>query len=152
MINKVLNEPVYDDDAVNKKYVDEQIEKVKENSVTKEDSEIKEDNVYSTEETIVGKWIDGKPIYRKVVSIPLRDNINDEVPYNIENVDSIWINESASFVKISYEVLPVNWVYSTSDYMRTWINTNLKMIRIKSPSALGGRTMYLVLEYTKTTD
>ena len=74
MINKVLNEPVYDDDAVNKKYVDEQIEKVKENSVTKEDSEIKEDNVYSTEETIVGKWIDGKPIYRRVYNISLTFN------------------------------------------------------------------------------
>ncbi|WP_313151869.1 hypothetical protein [Lacrimispora sp.] len=26
------------------------------------------DNVYSTEETVCGKWIDGKPIYRKVIS------------------------------------------------------------------------------------
>lgn len=25
------------------------------------------ENVYSTEETVCGKWIDGKPIYRKVI-------------------------------------------------------------------------------------
>lgn len=148
----ILKDPVYDSDAVNKRYVDGQIKKVKENSVTKENIVIKENNVYSTEETIIGQWIDGKPIYRKVVSIPLKDNMNDEFPYNIENIDNIWINESASFIKAPFEFLPVNWIYSTNDYMRSWINTNLKMIRVKSPAALGGRTMYLVLEYTKTTD
>ena len=35
--------------------------------------------VYSTEETRVGTWIDGKPLYRKTVFGELRDNQNFSV-------------------------------------------------------------------------
>ena len=29
----------------------------------------KENNTYSTEEQVIGTWIDGKPIYRKVIAL-----------------------------------------------------------------------------------
>ena len=31
----------------------------------------KTEEIYSTEETVIGKWIDGKPLYRKVITFPV---------------------------------------------------------------------------------
>lgn len=36
-------------------------------------------NVYSTEETVCGKWIDGKPIYRKVIMGKLAKDSGNEI-------------------------------------------------------------------------
>ena len=43
--------------------------------------------VYSTEETVCGKWIDGKPIYRKVITGKLaKDSGNDILFANISDL------------------------------------------------------------------
>ena len=39
-------------------------------------ADLKDMNVYSTEEKIVGTWIDGKPIYRKVIEAATSTNID----------------------------------------------------------------------------
>ena len=39
---------------------------------------------YSTEEQVVGTWIDGKPLYRKVVII---DNPSNKMTFSIANID-----------------------------------------------------------------
>lgn len=107
---------------------------------------------YSTDEIKLGTWIDGKPIYRKVVIIDsIGSNVNYDVPYDIENADTIWINEACSFIKNEYETLSVNWIYSTTDYMRIWINKNLGL-RVKALSNLSNYSGYITIEYTKTTD
>ena len=47
-------------------------------------------NVYSTDEIVVGKWIDGKPIYRKVYEISsLPNNGRMNVDCNILNVQHV---------------------------------------------------------------
>lgn len=110
-------------------------------------------DIYSTEESVIGTWIDGKPIYRKVIVIEtLSKGVDLLKSHNIENSDAIWINESASFLANVNETLGVNWFFSTSDWVRTWINKDNKSIRIKSPSNLSTLSAYITLEYTKTTD
>ena len=110
-------------------------------------------NIYSTTERRVGTWIDGKPIYRKVVIIDsIGSNVNLSIPYNIDDVDTIWLNESASFIKSENETLSSNWLLSADDYMRTWVNKFLGTIRYKTPADLSAFTGYITLEYTKTTD
>ena len=108
--------------------------------------------VYSNEEQKIGKWIDKKPIYQKVVQFEIGDNSNKFVPYNISNVDNIWIDESASYIMGDSETLPINWYYATSDWCRVWANKNSGEIRFRSPSTLGVRICYVCLRYTKTTD
>lgn len=47
-------------------------------------------NTYSTDETIIGKWVDNKAIYRKCIhvsSFPNNTTIN--VPMNIQNLDKV---------------------------------------------------------------
>lgn len=107
---------------------------------------------YSTEEKHIGYWIDGKPIYRKVVTFTIGDNSNLTINHNIANVQKIWINEGKSFIGNYDESLSLNWFYATNDWCRCWVNITKGTIRFKSPSTLGERTCYVTLEYTKTTD
>lgn len=46
-------------------------------------------NEYSTKEKIVGKWIDGKPIYRKTIFVSSLPNNADpkEYSHNITNMN-----------------------------------------------------------------
>lgn len=111
-------------------------------------------DIYSTEEVKTNKvWIDGKPIYSKVIVIEtLSKGVDLLISHNIENSDAIWINESASFLSNVNEALGVNWFFSTSDWVRTWINKDNGSIRMKSPSNLSTLSAYITVEYTKTTD
>ena len=46
--------------------------------------------VYSTNETVIGTWIDGKPIYRKVIDFgALPNGTIKSVAHNITNLDII---------------------------------------------------------------
>lgn len=96
MINKVLSEPVYDDDAVNKKYVDNSIKNIKENQV------------YSTKEQVIGTWIDGKTLYRRTlylenVLLPVNGDgtIYELILMDLSNIDHIDL--SKFHVKCAYE-------------------------------------------------
>lgn len=107
---------------------------------------------YSDTEKIVGKWINNKPIYSKTINFEVENNSDKSINYNIQNVENIWIDESASYIMGEYETLAVNWYYSSSDWCRTWANKNQGYLRFKCPSSLGTRTCYVTLRYTKTTD
>ena len=47
-------------------------------------------NTYSTDETIIGKWVDNKAIYRKCIHISsFPNNTTINVPMNIQNLDKV---------------------------------------------------------------
>lgn len=52
-----------------------------------DDYDVVNGNVYSEEETVCGKWIDGKPIYRKVIIVEKTGGVNGTTI--LENVDSL---------------------------------------------------------------
>lgn len=108
-------------------------------------------NIYSTQETITNKtWINGKPIYRKVVVFNLT---NSETPMSINtdisDYDFIWINEGSSFMTSNTETLPINWYYSSSEWARTSFRKTDNVIRFASPASLSTFTCYVELNYTK---
>lgn len=111
-------------------------------------------DIYSTSEVKTNKtWINGKPIYRKVIQTNVDNDINTYIPYNINNADCIWIDNTHSVILSSTETLGVNWYYGAEDFCRTWINYNQRAIRFRCASkTIGNRPTYIVLEYTKTTD
>ena len=63
-------------------------------------SKLEEGQDYS-KEIIIGKWFDGKPIYRKIIKIPMTNFVYSStlqdisIPHNIENIDRIVSNFSA---------------------------------------------------------
>lgn len=94
-------------------------------------------NVYSTEETKVGTWIDGKPIYRKCFI--LAGSINGS---NYSSVGIIKPENFETLVLISTNS-PVNNLY--------YFNTNMQMAYAEN--AIANVAGYVAtLEYTKTTD
>lgn len=105
---------------------------------------------YSTTEQIVGKWIDGKPLYRKVINFgTLPNNTTKNVAHGISNVDKT-TRLYGTAVSPNYTLTLPNAGTSPED-----------MITLgRGPSNIDittciNRTNYMaivVIEYTKTTD
>ena len=54
-------------------------------------------NEYSTEETVIGKWIDGKPLYQKVITFDNTISISyddNTFIHNISNIDIIFVKNA----------------------------------------------------------
>jgi microcystin-dependent protein len=114
---------------------------------------------YDTNERIVGKWTDGKPVYRKVVPVTLPSGTGGtSTAHGISNMDTL-VNYSLTW----YDTLDGAWY----DRFRLWegsygiamemnINgTNINIISNKTNTInWTSRTSkaYSILEYTKTTD
>ena len=104
-------------------------------------------NSYSTEEVKTGgTWIDGKPIYRKVVDVGTLPNATSKaVLHNIQNIDSV-VN-----LKLIAKDNSNNIICNFGGKEMSIYVDNLNII-IKNDNNFTGYTGYSVLEYTKTTD
>lgn len=104
-------------------------------------------DLYDTNERMIGKWIDGKPLYQKTIDLTGHITRGD-YPHGISNVDCIFISEF--FMKDG----------SNSIYLMDQITQGDSRIRVDDTNI----TLYLktsdwytdqivvVLKYTKTTD
>lgn len=104
---------------------------------------INENNSYSTEETATGaKWIDGKPIYRKVLSaeLPSGTGYFDIGAVNIPNLSLIVNAQVNRIVGSGYQVMNTGVVL---------YNGHIEIEQIYTGAA---STCLVILEYTKTTD
>lgn len=110
---------------------------------------------YSTSEIKTdGKWIDGKPIYRKVIvknNVDIRNGIS--FAHNIQNIDFV-VNERTIYK--SSETSPdyvTETIADTDGFLSFYVNrTNIKMVGTTYWQATTSRTWYFIVEYTKTTD
>ena len=116
-------------------------------------SNIIDAEVLSTTEVKTNKvWIDGKPIYRKVVPIVINSRTDIREDYNISNADTMWVDEANTFILNASQSITANYYYSSSDYARVWINVNEGKIRFTTSTTFSDRTLYVTILYTKTTD
>jgi hypothetical protein len=105
---------------------------------------------YSTTEQLTGgKWIDGKPIYRKVIDFGALPNANTKnVAHNITNIGDI-VNVSIIAKSSTEYLLLATGKNSVTDF-NAWITkTN---INIHTDSNRSNYNAVTILEYTKTTD
>ena len=111
------------------------------------------DNAYSADETIVGYWIDGKPIYRKVETISISKSSTDVnlSSLNIKGFISIKGYFTNGTETSSFPYLTLN---STDYAVSAFYANGYLQIRFGSSVAptLLPCTVYAVIEYTKTTD
>lgn len=114
---------------------------------------------YSTNEQVIGAWIDGKPLYEKTITI---NNIasNSSVTYDISDIPYDTIvhlsgvgerlnNDSIVDMTVS---IPQRIDASNLEWA-IWLRSQLGEIVIKTtgaPSAL--QNAYITIQYTKTTD
>lgn len=117
---------------------------------------LKNANTYSTEEKVIGTWIDGKPLYRKMLNIDLISEYQD-IQHGIENVDTIMVDTSAGYFIRKYDnsIQPVTCVYPGTGYINHIIgivNLSKTTIGIFPGSSTKGVSGCVFLKYTKTTD
>lgn len=116
-------------------------------------------NNYSTEEMVIGTWIDGQPLYQRTFEITTtttdtRKYLSDEL--GLTNLKNVWIDESASFIDYNgitkTGIQSVNTFLSTSDYKTCYIDADGRLA-LKTGSG-ANMTLYwtVTLRYTKTTD
>lgn len=116
---------------------------------TKED--IKQN--YSTKEQVIGTWIDGKPIYRKVVSFTTGSSAGDlDIPHGISNFEHI-INAYGYTHRTSdneCRLIPSFYRNSSNDlYAIVIYLISATKVQLSYGSQRTNMKGYIVLEYTK---
>lgn len=116
--------------------------------------------VYSTEEIRIGTWIDGKPLYRKVLN-------NLVIPNDVSLTNSVEIASYSANVDTIADIYGIcvshtgqinKAPYYLSEGNVLWIGYNLprhstpNSLRIQASNQYRGTTITIILEYTKTTD
>lgn len=108
----------------------------------------KKEEIYSTEERVVGKWINGKPLYRKV--IVSNGNVGEEVAinHNISNFRQATNITATATSSKGFVTYPNN----NNKYSLIITSINNTSIVAKIGNAFGDWDIYFTLEYIKTTD
>ena len=103
---------------------------------------------YSTEETFTGKhWIDGKPIYRKVIISHGITGNSAQIPHGISNIKKVteW-DANASYNN-------TNWLHNNNQhYIQLNKVDNTNIYATIGDGLSSEWDISIILEYTKTTD
>ena len=117
------------------------------------DYNLSTNDIYSTEEQVIGRWIDGKPLYRKVImannySIPNR--AEQTIPHGIKNIENVIRIDTA---------IHANWdgCYGGSSMLgAAKFHSRLDNVNLIYRNEAGDdwTLIYIssIIEYTKTTD
>ena len=113
--------------------------------------------VYLTEEVKIGTWIDGKPLYRKIISSTLPKvttdgtNVTSTVPINA-NIDFGYI-EKAFYTDIYSGRITLPWITGSGRVIRAYLDVPGQQISLLSNTVeLNERPVTIIVRYTKTTD
>lgn len=119
------------------------------------ESKIKEQGTFSFEEKRIGTWIDGKPLYRKMVAFgALPENSTKSINHGIENIASPHINTGESyFVEKNHGgIYYTTYAFTYANYILRAMVTNTVLDIGSSASGASDYEAFVCVEYTKTTD
>lgn len=114
---------------------------------------------YSTTEKIIGRWIDGKPLYQKVIihDSGCSSSINNQHAHGIKNVDTIFIKhafvQNPHGTKPTY-MLPITQYGSNTrhDELSVFIDTTYYEFLVQTAWSAANWHIFMIVNYTKTTD
>lgn len=119
---------------------------------------------YSEDETIVGTWTDGKPVYQKtiVINAPASGNAyGKHTTYSEKDIGAqikTVINIDGTFAMTNNNIVDLNSEYSQTEWNIVWITNNGHSAPNKVRLAVGTSTPYpngtaiVTIQYLKTTD
>lgn len=112
----------------------------------------KENNIYSTTETVIGTWVNNKPIYRKTVDTGALPSIGGKtIDHNISNIDYVTKIIGTAYRNTDNIFLPLpHATYDNTAISCYCDKTLITIIVYTDRSAF--QESYVTLEYTKTTD
>lgn len=121
-------------------------------SVQAVNNKFNEISAYSTEEKVIGTWINGKKLYEKTIYINTGSTADTDVVIanlNIDNIEYLKITDGSIFSNNNW--WDVNFYYSNTIYAATYIRPEENAIKGKYGSYILG-TGYITINYTRTTD
>ncbi len=120
---------------------------------TSEIQNIKDAEVYSTSEKVVGTWIDGKPLYQKTIQMQTV-SAGTTGTYNISdlNCDTVWIDFGNSFAYSGEITLPINRTHTGNIASQSDVRITRSTITIICGGGTSAGNPIITIKYTKTTD
>ena len=114
---------------------------------------VDEKQTYSTDEVVVGTWINGKPIYRKVINMgDIPSNSSKIINHNIKNIDFVTSISGLGVTSTNHYNIP----FSPNEAMFSGLSVSIRAssteISVSTNKVVSGHTIYGIMEYTKTTD
>lgn len=104
---------------------------------------------YSENEVLIGKWIDGKDLYRSVIDFgALPNNTTKTIAHGIANIDTI--TRLTAIATTGATFYPIPFVYDTTA-KNIGIYATLNNISIYTGNDRSSYNGFIILEYTKTT-
>lgn len=106
--------------------------------------------IYSTDEQIIGRWIDDKPLYRKVITGTLPNSNTDWVTiYTNTNINEI-INFGGIFYGDDGRQMPI--LFSQNNYEVNISFLGGEIAVYQNNTTWNGNNYKIILEYTKIID
>ncbi len=114
---------------------------------------IKNEEEYSFTEQVTGKWIDGKPLYSKTLSLTTPSTTNSTKIADFNKTFIIKKYYGNALIAASNQLLPINFYFTNEYNIATYVVNNSGEIYMKIGSeAYKNQQVTLTIEYTKTTD
>lgn len=108
------------------------------------------DCIYSTDEQIIGCWIDGRPVYQKVISLGSLPNVTAKnVAHGVSNIGDV-VNAWA-YANSGIHRSPIPYVSADTTIIANMDVTTTNVV-INTNTNLSSYTGYAIIQYTKTTD
>lgn len=109
---------------------------------------------YSTTERLIGTWVDGKPIYETTFSFTIGSVHSTVYQTGIANIDRI-VNQQGQIDRGDGWFLSLNysrWDTNSNDLIGVMMNKDGRANIFVNDSFYYGLTVYMTIQYTKTTD
>ena len=107
---------------------------------------------YSTNEQIVGTWIDGSPIYEKTIQATptTGDYAIDISALNIDVVVDLWGISKQSISAGRYHSIKVPYCYDTNDRALVYYQSDTGYLKLVGSSANINNEWHIIIRYTKS--
>ena len=110
-------------------------------------------HIYSTDETVVGKWIDGKPLYEKVINetFPVI-TIDEKVTSKNVDVSALNIDKVISIGGVGTTGFSLNRCWGEGGKYYNMVGYTGSDLLLQANRQSDGLSAIIILQYTKTTD
>lgn len=113
--------------------------------------------LYDTEEKVIGKWINGKPLYQKVIKVDIRDRdwhniqLNDSIDFVVKLKGILYYGDGYPyFIELQGNTYP-----NTDERAMLLYKKDENYIRygvLYTQTDLTSTYLYIIIQYTKITD
>ena len=116
-------------------------------------TDVENKHTYSTDEQVIGTWIDGKPIYRKTIVMSNVTETTKTYDLSLLSIGTCMIDSSHSYFEQGNYQLPIFSYGGTTDYSRAFYDSNAKLLYVQFGTTYTmSKKIYITIEYTKTSD